>query len=102
VKGVKRDLTAEFPEIFYAMAHGAPINYGPAFREFSTSLGDGGSSMVFENCPFTGKTLPASLRDDWFDAIGALKLFPEDEVFDWNDERIPPGFRTDAWWNKEE
>lgn len=70
--------------------------YVPKFREYGISVLDGGSSyLIIEFCPFCGKTLPGSLRSEWFSHVEELDLEPNE----W-DSKLPEKFKTDAWWNK--
>jgi len=66
--------------------------YNPKFREFGIQVLDGGSSVqIISYCPWCGKSLPSSLRDEWFDRIEILGLEPDDEG-------VPEEMQTDAWW----
>jgi hypothetical protein len=91
-------LENQFPELFSAMENGASITYSPAFREFYIGIRSASDGILIAYCPFTGRALPCSLRDEWFDRIESLGLFPVGAVFDWNDPSIPPNFHTEAWW----
>jgi hypothetical protein len=65
------------------------------FREYGIRVLDGGTSFIqIRFCPWCGQTLPSSLRDEWFSQIEALNLEPDDP-------KIPPKFRTGAWWEKQ-
>src|SRR5450432_834507 len=71
------------------------IVFVPKFREYGISVFDGGSSFVaIRFCPWCATPLPASLRDEWFNALEKLGL-------DANSEDIPREFLTEAWWRKE-
>ena len=68
------------------------IEYVPKFREYGISVSDGGTSFILiQFCPWCGARLPASLRDEWFDALKKLGL----SLFG---ENLPEQFLTDAWW----
>jgi hypothetical protein len=68
------------------------IRYYPKFREYGILVLDGGSSFVqIRHCPWCGKPLPASLRNEWFEIIEAKGLEPEDAA-------IPQEMTSDAWW----
>lgn len=90
-----------FPELFDWIADGAIVCYEPALREFTIPNADGVSAYVLNHCPLTGRRLPASLRDEWYDALEAVGAFPVGEV-------PPVGFlaplpyRSDAWWRDTE
>lgn len=74
------------------------LTYVPKFREFGLCILERGllkRRNVFEQiffCPFTGKQLPDSLRDVWFEKLEALGLEPESD-------NIPEDMRTERWWS---
>jgi hypothetical protein len=71
-----------------------PIKYVPHFREYGISVRDGGSSFqVLAYCPWCGRKLPRSLRDEWFARLDELGLDPEDQS-------IPRDMKSDRWWRK--
>jgi len=77
----------------YAESSEYPIVYIPKFREYGISLQDGGNSFVHLNyCPFTGKKIPASLRDAWFDRLEELGFD------DPSSQAVPEEYKTEAWW----
>lgn len=92
---------ALFPELFDAIADGAVICYEPALREFTIPNADGVSAYVLNHCPLTGRRLPTSLRDEWYDALEAAGAFPVDEAPP-VDFLAPPAYRADAWWRDTE
>ncbi|MEZ5844405.1 MAG: hypothetical protein R3D27_11840 [Hyphomicrobiaceae bacterium] len=62
------------------------------FAEYGIPIRDGGAGyLLISNCPFCGTALPASRRDDWFDAVEAENL--ADTPFD----TLPERFRTAQW-----
>jgi hypothetical protein len=64
------------------------------YREYGIKVLDGGTAFVeIRFCPWCGKKLPGSLRDQWFERLRALKLEPEDS-------QVPEEMRSDAWWKK--
>jgi hypothetical protein len=68
--------------------------YIPEFREYGIRVLDGGTSfLVVRFCPWCGKSLPKSLRDEWFDKLEKLNLEP-------NSPKIPKELLSDAWWKK--
>jgi hypothetical protein len=70
-----------------------PIIYVAKFREYGIRVADGGSSYILlKYCPWCGKALPDSLRDEWFEEIERLGLGPEDT-------RLPLRYSTDEWWS---
>ncbi len=71
-----------------------PIVYIPKFREYGISILDGGSSFLeMSYCPFTGKKLPESLRNRWFDEVEKLGMEP-------GDSSIPEVFNDERWWKE--
>lgn len=68
------------------------IVYLNKFREYGVPVLDGGSSFIcIEFCPWCGKKLPASLRDEWFALL-------EKRAIDPDDLKIPAEYLTDRWW----
>jgi hypothetical protein len=69
----------------------AAIRYLPKFREYGVLVLDGGSSHItIHYCPWCGRSLPASLRDKWFEAIESRGYALQNEV--------PDEFDSDEWW----
>lgn len=70
------------------------VYYSAMFNEYGLIIYDGGASyLLIPHCPWCGTALPASRRDDWFEAL-------EQQGFSnpLGDE-IPKAFQTDAWYN---
>jgi hypothetical protein len=68
------------------------IRFVEKFREYGISYIDGGTSyQIIEFCPWCGKKLPASLRQEWFDALEEMGLEP-------GDKNIPEKFLTSDWY----
>lgn len=68
------------------------VVYLPKFREYGIRILDGGSSIqVISYCPWCGRQLPTSLREQWFKAIDDLGL-------DTVSNELPEEFESDAWW----
>lgn len=88
---------ALFPELFDWIADGAVVYYEPALREFSVPNADGVSAHLLRYCPLTGRRLPPSLRDEWFDALQAMGVLPVNEIPP-TDFVAPPAYRSDGWW----
>ena len=69
--------------------------YSIIFREYGISILDGGTSkQSIYYCPWCGKKLPESLRDDWFDTLENMG-FDSPRM-----QNIPEDFNSDAWWRK--
>lgn len=107
-KGVRRALGldprrsalfAEFPDLLWAACDPQqPILYAPVFREFGYAVFDGGPSvttMRFD--PWTGRALPASVRDAYFDEAETL-LGREVGLLDDALDALPDEFSSEAWW----
>jgi hypothetical protein len=68
----------------------ALVVYHEPFDEYGLVIHDGGASYVLiSHCPWCGATLPASRRDDWFDAVSACGIDPNAD--------LPPEFLSAAW-----
>jgi hypothetical protein len=73
----------------------ALVSYSPRFDEYGLIIHDGGSSSVkIYFCPWCGAKLPESRHVRWFDELEKRGITEPD------DERIPPEFKTDAWYRK--
>lgn len=73
----------------------ASLIYVPKFREYGIRVLDGGSSFIaIRFCPWCGKKLPASLRDEWFSRLENLNLEPDDP-------KVPEELLDDSWWRKQ-
>ena len=76
------------------------IGYQPKYREYFVNRKD--SKIIVLNllhCPWCGKDLPNSVRDQWFDILE--KEYGLDDP--WSDEQeklVPKEFTTDEWWKK--
>ena len=67
------------------------IHYLPVFDEYGIPLHDGSSSVInIQFCPWCGKKLPESKRNEWFDRLEALGLSLDDE--------LPEAYRSEKWW----
>jgi hypothetical protein len=84
-----------YRELFEYIDDGMAVHYDGRFREFGIPVVDGGNSVInIKFCPITGRELPGSLRDRWFD-IAEDRGWLEDE----NDQSsIPEDYKTDRWW----
>jgi hypothetical protein len=49
------------------------------------------AGVPLEFCPWCGYRLPASLSDEWFERIFALRLNPESP-------EMPEELKSDPWW----
>ena len=74
------------------------IVFIPEFREYGVPIRDGGSSFLeMEYCPWCGKKLPGSLREEYFDILeksGISYPCPQD--------RLPEAMRSEKWWQGNE
>lgn len=71
-----------------------PVRYTPRFREFDVRVLDGGTSGIeLTYCPWCGTTLPASVRDQWFDHLELLGIDPHSGA-------IPEEFTDERWWRR--
>jgi len=68
------------------------IYYNEIFGEYGLIVHDGGQSYIIVNfCPWCGKKLPISERDNWFLALEKLGY---DSPFE---EEIPEQFKSSDW-----
>lgn len=74
------------------------VYFCPSVREYGIPVRDGKSSsyIVIEFCPWCGKKLPSSKRDEWFDELLSLGY---DSPFS---QEIPFKYKTDEWYRKPE
>lgn len=84
----------------HALSFDCPDNivlYLDRFDEYGIIVHDGGRSMIaIAFCPWCGKKLPESKRDEWF---GALEKLGFEDPFC---EEIPDRFRTSEWYRAKE
>lgn len=68
------------------------IDYIPHLREYGIHVLDGGDSIqqIFF-CPWCGKQLPQSLRDEWLEKVWGLGFEP-------GDQGIPGEMMDERWW----
>lgn len=95
----KSSLFSQFPDLLWAACDPQqPIIYSPAFREFGMPVFDGGPAMTtLKFDPWTGKELPASVRDAFFDE--AEKILGKDiGILDEEIDDLPAEFHSEAWW----
>ena len=72
------------------------IHYDDKFDEYGIIIHDGSRSCITINfCPWCGKKLPDSKRDEWFDKLEDLGY--ENPLFD---ENIPNEYKDSTWWDK--
>lgn len=71
-----------------------PIVFSAKFREYGIRVLDGGSSYIeIYYCPWCGKRLPGSLRDEWMQQVRTRGFEP-------GDKNIPKKFNSDRWYSK--
>ena len=92
-------LRASYPDLFFFIDRDeCALSYNPAMREFHLDVRppekDVGQLLSF--CPFSGKALPSSLRDAFFDALEEIGL--TGGLADLH--RVPQEFRSEDWWIK--
>ena len=74
-----------------------PLDYSTKFREYVLVMPQ--AFQMIDYCPWCGKELPTSLRDEWYEILENL-LGEVIYELDYTDERIPEEFRDDTWWIK--
>jgi hypothetical protein len=71
------------------------IYYSPRFDEYGLIVHDGGASYVLiSHCPWCGRGLPASRRDEWFERLEALGF--DDPIR----QDVPEEFLSDGWYRR--
>jgi len=71
------------------------IYYSDCFDEYGIVIHDGGCSYIaVQYCPWCGKELPPTKRNQWFDELEKLGI--DDPVT----AEIPPEFRSSEWWKQ--
>jgi hypothetical protein len=72
----------------------SPMSYTGRLRQFFIAPNETAPITLFAFCPWCGIRLPASLNEEWFDAVEKFGIV---DIFQSIDE-LPAEFRTDAWW----
>jgi hypothetical protein len=72
------------------------VEFVPRFNEYGLLVRDGedgyaSSHIAIAFCPWCGASLPASLRDAFFDRMEQLGI-------DYPNEEPPPEYRDSSWW----
>ncbi|MEM7399890.1 MAG: hypothetical protein AAGF48_05595 [Pseudomonadota bacterium] len=95
----KSKLFEEFPDLLWAACDPQqPIIYSPVFREFGMPVFDGGPAMTtLKFDPWTGKALPASVRDPFFEEAEKI-LGHEVGVLDEELDTLPTAYQSEVWW----
>lgn len=70
------------------------VYFCPSVREYGIPVRESNPSsyIVIEFCPWCGKRLPTSKRDEWFDELEGLGY---DDPFI---QEIPSKYKTDEWY----
>jgi hypothetical protein len=69
------------------------VSYIAKFDEYGLIVHNGGTaSYLIMYCPWCGKILPKSRRDEWFDKLESLGFNDPSE------ENIPEEFHTSSWF----
>ncbi len=95
----KSILFNDFPDLLWAACDPQePVIYSPVFREFGMPVFDGCPSMTtLRFDPWSGKPLPASVRDAFFDEAEKI-LGHEVGVLDEELDTLPASYQSEAWW----
>jgi hypothetical protein len=76
-----------------------PLRYFPIMREYALLLRYSTDIQLVCNCPWCGKGLPTSLRDEYFDILEKeYNVYPALDFQ--NDPYVPVDFKSDVWWKK--
>lgn len=70
------------------------VIFAPRFREYGLIVHDGGTGVIpIRFCPWCGSTLPAPLRDRWFDELHQQGIDPLRDT-------VPPRYLDHSWWSQ--
>lgn len=74
----------------------ACIFYSEIFVEYGIQLlSDEHSIILLDYCPWCGKKLPSSKREEWFAQLEAMGY--DDPLFD---THIPDKYKSSEWWRE--
>lgn len=80
----------------YMIEEEQSIIFLPEFREYGVPILDGGSSFLqMSFCPWCGKKLPESLRDEFYDILEAKGI-----DYSCPKEELPENMRSEKWWQE--
>lgn len=84
---------------YYATNKNSLIEYVPETRSYSFYLLDHphGTRQKMYYCFWCGSQLPEDFSEEW-EKILREEYGIEDAGFTWNQDNIPPEFKTDKWW----
>ena len=95
-------LAKTFPRLWeFASDNETAVCYRPELREFWIPVVDGpvidgsASGIVITHDPWSGRALPAPLRNEWFDQIEALGVDTAEPSFR---SGLPSEFNSETWW----
>jgi hypothetical protein len=93
---IESTLRDDFPDLFRFIERGeCGLGYSARFREFHLAIEPGSSAVQgLTFCPFSGKPLPSSLRNVFFDALEAMGLINGLADVD----KAPAEFQSELWW----
>ncbi|HML92185.1 hypothetical protein [Methyloceanibacter sp.] len=95
----KSALFENYPDLLWAACDPQqPVIYSPVFREFGMPVFDGGPAMTTMRFdPWTGKELPSSVRDAFFEEAEKI-LGHEVGVLDDELDTLPGAYQGETWW----
>lgn len=76
-----------------------PIGYSPLIREYYIQLKQQSTVQPISFCPWCGKKLPASLREEYFKSLEKEHHISQN-INEENIKNFPKDFQSDAWWKK--
>ncbi len=83
----------EFPELFSFIHEGkVAVEYLERFREFYIKLSTNSGLQLIHFCPWSGKPLPQSVRDQYFDILEDPELTP------YAVRKLKQQMQDEAWW----
>lgn len=89
-------LIDEFNQIREAIKEGKHVVFSPRFREYGLPyVEDAVSVDLIKFCPWCGKRMPMSMRDEWFFELERIGI--SDPL---SSNKIPKEFKTSEWYDK--
>lgn len=76
-----------------------PLEYYPIAREYGVMLKDSAAIQLLLYCPWCGKKLPGSVREQYFNIL-EKEYGIESDLDSSHDLNIPTEFKSDEWWKK--
>ena len=84
----------------YATEKNSLVDYEPRYRSYSFYVYNHphGTRQEMWFCPWCGANLPENLSDKWDKILSEEYNLEKPTWLPANSKKIPPEFKTDAWW----